>query len=179
MIEAVYGAEGEPVPQALVAAEQKGAGKEGAAKALGAMNVIALEEGYNSLRPVGVDEEIGTRLGEPTITLRLASRVNGALVPWVRPPGAPPHVAWALSEVKVRCKFWGDAKSIAADETLREAARRDWPEWENKIDIVEVAADGRLRVIDRALIYSSVRGLYAASPQSGDGPVLGRRASGP
>ena len=89
MIEAVYGADSEPVPRPLVAAEQKGAGKEGAAKTLGAMNVIALDEGYDSLRPVGVDEDIGTRLGEPTITLRLARRLEGRLVPW--DPRRAPH----------------------------------------------------------------------------------------
>ena len=80
-------------------------------------------------------------------------------------PGAALHVAWALSEVRVRRKFWGDAKPIAGDETLREAARKDWPEWEKGIEVIEVAADGLLRVIDRGLIYASVRGLYAASPQ--------------
>ena len=117
MIEAVYGDGAELVPQLLVAAEQKGLGKEGAAKTLGAMNVVALEDGYGLLRPVGVDEDIGTRLGEPTITLRLARRLDGKLVPWDCTPGAPLFVSWALSEVRVRRSFWGDSYTYSLRRT--------------------------------------------------------------
>jgi CRISPR-associated endonuclease/helicase Cas3 len=160
MIEAVYGDGAELVPQLLVAAEQKGVGKEGAAKTLGAMNVIALEDGYGLLRPVGVDEDIGTRLGEPTITLRLARRLDGKLVPWDCTPGAPLFVSWALSEVRVRRSFWGDSMPLAEDKALHDAARADWPEWEGGIELVEVEADGLLRMIGRRpLIYSPGRGL--------------------
>ena len=166
MIEAVYGDGAELVPQLLVAAEQRGVGKEGAAKTLGAMNVIALEDGYGLLRPVGVDEDIGTRLGEPTITLRLARRLDGKLVPWDCTPGAPLFVSWALSEVRVRRSFWGDSMPLAEDKALHDAARADWPEWEGGIELVEVEADGLLRMIGRRpLIYSPGRGLMKLPPQ--------------
>lgn len=160
MIEAVYGAATEPVPQTLAVAEQKGAGKDSAAKALGAMNVIDLQEGYGALpSDLRIDEDIGTRLGEPTVRLRLARRVDGVLVPWDRTPGAPLHVAWALSEVKVRQAFWGNVKPLAADETLREAARRDWPEWDKAVEIAEVADDGRLRLQNADFFYDVKYGL--------------------
>jgi CRISPR-associated endonuclease/helicase Cas3 len=160
MIEAVYGADGAPVPRALGAAEQKGVGKEGAARALGTMNVISLPEGYGALpSDLRADEDIGTRLGEPTITLRLARRIDGRLVPWDRTPGASSSVAWALSEVKGRRKFWGDALPLAEDEALCEAARRDWPEWDKAIEIVEVADDGCLRVRNADMNYDPKFGL--------------------
>jgi CRISPR-associated endonuclease/helicase Cas3 len=160
MIEAVYAKDGESVPEPLKAAEQLGLGKSSAEGTLGAFNVVKLREGYGALPPdLRQDEDIGTRLGDPTITLRLARRNEERLVPWFDRKGTPPHVAWALSEVTVRRALWSNARLPAADEGLRRALMRDWTEWEQSKLPVEVASDGTLRLENASFCYDTLSGL--------------------
>jgi CRISPR-associated endonuclease/helicase Cas3 len=87
MIEAVYGGK-EPVSICLEAAAMKGLGQAGKANAIGAFNVIDLSGGYGQLpSDLRADEDIGTRLGDPTVPISLARRENGDLVPWFRAGG--------------------------------------------------------------------------------------------
>src|ERR1700687_2784813 len=78
-LEAVYGDGAIDIPVVLLDAAQRGAGRQAAERALGTMNVVDLEAGYWSLTGVGTDEDIGTRLGEPTVTVRLARRQGDRL----------------------------------------------------------------------------------------------------
>ncbi len=163
MIEAVYGEAAEPVPTGLEAAEMRGEGQQGKDKALAAFNVVDLGPGYGALPSnLRADEEIGTRLGEDMVTIRLARRGNGALVPWFR-SGGDARLDWALSELQVRKAFWGSASAPAEDARLHESARRDWTEWECGIALAEVESDGRVRVEGGSFNYSSTSGLRAAN----------------
>jgi len=163
MIEAVYGEAAEPVPEALRAAELRGEGQAGKAKALGGFNVVDLARGYGALPPdLRADEEIGTRLGEETVTVRLARREAGALVPWFR-AGRDAQLDWALSELSVRRKFWGRASMPDEDKPLHDAARKDWTEWEDGVVLAEVEADGQLRLGGTSFEYSAFSGLAAAN----------------
>lgn len=63
------------------------------------MNSIHIEDGYSMPDHEWWDETVTpTRLGDPTITLRLAKWENGVLQPW----SDASKNAWSLSEVKVR-----------------------------------------------------------------------------
>ena len=159
MIEAVYGEAVEAVPVGLKAAEIRGEGQEGKAKAIGAFNVIDLGSGYGQLpSDLRADEDIGTRLGEPTVTIRLARRENGDLVPWFGAGGAT-RFDWALSELRVRKALWRDAKAPPEDAPLLERMTRDWTEWERSIVLVEIGVDGRIRVQNGDFHYSPIVGL--------------------
>jgi CRISPR-associated endonuclease/helicase Cas3 len=159
MIEAVYGDAVEPVPAVLQGAEMKGEGKDSTAKTLGRFNVVDLAAGYSALpSDLRCDEEIGTRLGEETVTIRLARREGESLVPWFRSNGGA-HLDWALSELRVRKAFWGAAAPPAEDAVLRDAATKDWTEWEREIAIVEVGMGGSLKLHGGMFGYSVFRGL--------------------
>ena len=160
MIETVYAKGGEPVPNPLKLAELEGLGKTSAEGTLGAFSVVKLQDGYGALPPdLRQDEDIGTQLGEPTITLRLARRDGERLVPWFDRRGTPSHIAWALSEVTVRKALWSTARLPAADEGLRQAAMRYWAEWELSKLPVEVTNEGALRLDNAKFSYSRVSGL--------------------
>lgn len=159
MIEAVYGDRVEPVPAILQGAEIKGEGKESTAKTLGRFNVVNLATGYGALPcDLRCDEEIGTRLGEETVTIRLARREREAIVPWFCSNGGT-RLDWALSELRVRKAFWGAATAPGEDEALHDVAKRDWTEWERAIEIVEVGVDGRLKLDGGIFSYSEFCGL--------------------
>ena len=164
MIEAVYGESIESVPPGLEAAEIRGEGQEGKAKALGGFNVVDLAAGYGDLpSDLRADEDIGTRLGEATVTIRLARRKDGALVPWFR-AGGDAKLDWALSELRVRKALWGAAAPPAEDARLHDAARKDWTEWERYIALAEVEAGGRLRVEGGSFSYTQSSGLRMHRP---------------
>jgi CRISPR-associated endonuclease/helicase Cas3 len=160
MIEAVYGEGSEPVPEGLRFAEQRGLGNTTHAQTLGAFNVVSLEDGYEKLpSDLRQDESIGTRLGEPTVTLRLARRMAGKLTPWFADEAFPTRIAWSLSEVTLRKAFWGDAQLPAADEAIRQEARRDWTEWEASKVLVEVGGDGLLQLTGETFSYDALMGV--------------------
>jgi hypothetical protein len=118
------------------------------------------DEYRDPISGVSADEDIGTRLGEPTLTVRLARRSSGKkLRPWFESGSSSRHVDWALSEVKVRRAFWGDAAPPPEDHDLHQEARSDWIEWEAAIAMAEVAADGVLRLQGGALSYDRTAGL--------------------
>jgi CRISPR-associated endonuclease/helicase Cas3 len=176
MIEAVYGENAEAVPACLRAAETKGEGQEGKAKAIGAFNVIDLGGGYGQLpSDLRADEDIGTRLGEPTLTIRMARRENGGLVPWFRAGGAAPF-DWALSELRIRKALWGGAKAPPEDAPLLERATKEWTEWDRSIVLAEVGVDGRVRVQNGDFHYSSIVGLRRIASQ---GVELSGRSGSP
>ena len=145
LIERVYA--NKDVPPGLEERQGQDTGTEMADRSLGQFNVVDLERGYGSLpTDLSSAEDIGTRLGEPTVTLRLARMEEGRLVPWSAVPGDDLNRAWALSEIRVRKKFLGGASLPPEDQALQEQAKSDWPEWERKILIAVVEGDGRVRL---------------------------------
>ena len=145
LIEYVY-ANGD-VPPALEEKQIEDEGKEMGSRSLGRFNVVSLEEGYGSLpTELSGTEDIGTRLGEPTVMLRLARIEKERLIPWCTVPDDDPNRAWALSEIRVRENLLAGASPSLEDQALQEQAKSDWPEWEREILIAVVEEDGRVRL---------------------------------
>ncbi|MDE2742689.1 MAG: CRISPR-associated helicase Cas3' [Gemmatimonadota bacterium] len=136
----------EDVPPALEEKQIEDEGKEMGNRSLGRFNVVGLEGGYGSL-PTALSgtEDIGTRLGEQTVTLRLARLEEGRLVAWCS-TDSDFNRAWPLSEIRVREKFLAGALPPPEDQALQDRAKSDWPEWEREILIAVVETDGRVRL---------------------------------
>ena len=169
LIEYVY-ANGD-VPPALEEKQIEDEGKEMGGRSLGRFNVVDLEGGYGSL-PMDLSgtEDIGTRLGEPTVTLRLARIEEGRLVPWCAIPDDDLNRAWALSEIRVRENFLAGALPPPENQALQEQAKSDWPEWEREILIAVVEGDSRVRLEgakdDGYFMYRAQLGFRFVVPQS-------------
>ena len=170
LIECVYA--NEDVPPALEEKEIEDEGKEMGNRSLGQFNVVNLKDGYGSL-PMDLSgtEDIGTRLGERTVTLRLARLEEDRLIPWCAVPDDDPNRAWALSEVRVREKFLAEALPPPGDEPLQEQAKSDWPEWERRdILIAVVEEDCRVRLEgakdDGYFMYCTQLGFRFVVPQA-------------
>ena len=168
LIERVYA--NEDVPPALEEKQIEDEGKEMGSRSLGRFNVVALEGGYGSLpTELSGTEDIGTRLGEETVTLRLAHLAEGSLVPYCA--ADDPNRAWALSEIRVREKFLNGASPPPEGQALQEQAKNDWPEWErHEILIAVVEGDGRVRLEgakdDGYFMYCDQLGFRLVVPQT-------------
>lgn len=177
LIEAVYNAASwDDVPEPLHQAQQMAEGEEQGNRQLAKFNLAAPADGYTGLQDqLSSDEEIGTRLGEATLTLRIARMQDGRLVPLAGPGGPGPDAmaeAWALSALSCRkailTRQGRDAPPPpdAAEEKRRAAARetlrRSWPEFEASIVIAILEEDGHLDAgpdFSRSLSYSRSQGL--------------------
>jgi CRISPR-associated endonuclease/helicase Cas3 len=100
-IEWVYGpASGDSIPPALHAGSNRAEGTEASDRSLALINRLKPENGYKATSLDWPDDaDTPTRLGEPTVTLRLVRETpDGRYEPW-HPEGPR---AWQLSEVSVR-----------------------------------------------------------------------------
>jgi CRISPR-associated endonuclease/helicase Cas3 len=100
-IEWVYGTEsGDRIPAALQGGSNRAEGTEAAERSLALVNRLKLEKGYEATAlDWPEDAYTPTRLGEPTVTLRLVRETpDGRHEPW-HPQGPR---AWEFSEVSVR-----------------------------------------------------------------------------
>ena len=166
LVEAAYRPDDDDLPEGLVKPHENSVGKEYAARFQGQHNTIDPRGGYAGVRSVSADEEVGTRLGEKSITLRLARRSNSGLVPLVSRQGAPDAVNWMLSEVSVRYRRLAGKGGVdspipaPADQACVDATRATWPEWERGMPLYEVGENGILRNLDDGkLVYNSRTGL--------------------
>lgn len=101
MIEWVYGEESETaIPKDLILAEDQTMGQDMADRSLASLNSLKLNDGYRSTMTNWQDDASApTRLGEPTVTVRLA-RFNGKqLVPWFSENTGHD---WELSQLSIR-----------------------------------------------------------------------------
>jgi len=165
LIETAYAPEDEDLPPCLRGPHQEMLGTGHGERACGKHAAIDPDAGYAVLCEMSADEEIGTRLGEPSVTLRLARREGATLVPLARHPGADAVTRWALSEVAVRLAWLqragGGAVPEPADPGMVEAARAIWPEWEAQLPLYEVDGAGRLATeTDVGLAYDGEAGLH-------------------
>ncbi|MBW1672903.1 MAG: CRISPR-associated helicase Cas3', partial [Deltaproteobacteria bacterium] len=101
MIERVYGDESQKaIPKDLILAEDQTMGQDMADRSLASLNSLKLDDGYRSTMTNWQDDAFApTRLGEPTVTVRLA-RLNGKqLVPWFSENTGHD---WELSQLSIR-----------------------------------------------------------------------------
>lgn len=167
LVEAAYRTDGDDLPDGFAKAHDETAGVDYAARHLARHNMIDPRAGYAGLRAVSTDEEIGTRLGEQTVTLRLGAYEGSTLVPLVRRQGASEAVNWALSEISVRYRWLAgkgasDPSPLPAPDHAAavDAVRATWPEWEQTMPLYGVGKDGRLLTVGQdRLVYDAQAGL--------------------
>jgi CRISPR-associated endonuclease/helicase Cas3 len=100
LVEGVFGDEAqEMIPPALRDIEEAEEGRESGERSLGRLHCLLPEEGYKPGGDVPWDEDTPTRLGPPSVMLRLARWENGVLRPWAAGEGMR---AWSLSQARVR-----------------------------------------------------------------------------
>uniref|UniRef100_UPI004055A917 CRISPR-associated helicase Cas3' n=1 Tax=Candidatus Electrothrix sp. TaxID=2170559 RepID=UPI004055A917 len=112
-VEYVYGPDSEVrIPEGLVVQSREAETGAMTDRSLAKMNSINFAEGYTMPDHSWWDESVTpTRLGEPSIALRLAKWRDGRLRPW----SAAEQNPWSLSEVSVR-------KRLAAEEAVPQNA---------------------------------------------------------
>lgn len=163
-IERVY--DGEDIPECLERGQNEAEGRGYGERHQAGQNLINFCEGYTAMGAPAADQEIGTRLGEPTVTLRLARLDGGKVAPWA-------HVlvdtdqsmvefdrgvsAWAQSEISVRTKWLGSVQPPRSLDAAIAAAKADWPEWErDRIVIAVVEAGGRIALDMETAAFSYI-----------------------
>jgi CRISPR-associated endonuclease/helicase Cas3 len=128
LIENVYGEDAEAdVPPALQSSVTKVMGDDSAKQSMASANTITLEKGY---RDEGFDlwdeTRIPTRLeDQPSVTVRLTCRENGALRPW---RDSSSRYDWELSQVSVRYSLFADEEHDPTLETAVETCRTNMPD---------------------------------------------------
>lgn len=172
-IERAYGSD--DVPACLARGQDEAEGRAHGERFQAGTNLIDFAAGYVAMGAPANDQEIGSRLGEETLTLRLARMDGGKLLPWADRPvdGMQPKIEyskrdtqgnWALSEVSVRASWLGNAREPRELEATIRAAKATWPEWErDAIRIAVVEANGQIRLVSdrQALRYLPATGLTA------------------
>ncbi|NKN38465.1 CRISPR-associated helicase Cas3' [Agrobacterium sp. a22-2] len=167
LVEAAYRPEGDDLPDGLLKAHDASLGKGLAEKFQGQHNTIDPRAGYAGMREVSADEEIGTRLREKSVTLRLGKKAGSTLAPLVCRQGASEAMNWALSEISVRHRWLAgkgnsdhSALPASADPAAVDAVRAAWPEWERCMPLYVVGEDGGLMTVGQdGLDYDAQTGL--------------------
>ncbi len=155
LIEAVHGAEQEPVPSVLEPAEFETQGRQMSEAHLALTMVLDASDEYDQLQMQRVfdDDRFPTRLGVPQVTLRLAKTVKGRVAPWAG-HGA---FGWQSSEVQVSAHRYGGLPGVDQDRPEIAAVRRDWPKWtRTSVFVAPVQEDGS---ICDGLRYDTERGV--------------------
>jgi CRISPR-associated endonuclease/helicase Cas3 len=126
LIEGVYGADSsEALPSRLRPIEDRCTGDRMAQSSVAAQNALKLADGYRKTWRNWVDDRVTpTRLGEESLTLRLARWEQGRLVPWY----ASPQNAWALSDVSVQSIHVSHCCLTAEEQQAVEEAMSGMPD---------------------------------------------------
>jgi CRISPR-associated endonuclease/helicase Cas3 len=122
LVDRVFGPESEAIiPDGFRRAAAQVRGEKNADAAFAAENALRLKKGYTVTEGLWAsDVRTPTRLGEPTITVRLARWDDEQIRPWAEFPD--PRVAWDLSQVSVREGYV--AKEAEFAPPLAEAVER-------------------------------------------------------
>jgi len=137
LVEAAYSEEIIALPPSLEPAETKAQGNHYGEVTIARGNVLNIEKGYDW---DGIkwerDTRIKTRLGEDTITLRLARIEDGKIIPWAPVEAEDWRRAWALSEVSLRQSQCLGSDNPLDVEALVEQAKRGWTISEKEIPVI-------------------------------------------
>jgi len=168
LVENAYDEETFPTPEGLVAAEDKAKGKDCAENSLAQVNVLDFFQGYGADAALGgwYDDRITpTRLGEPTVTLRLvkATGDSGALELWAGPERDAQTCARSEVSVSLRRATGLIEPDIAWKERLDTYTQTlpDKGRFVSLVPLVETATKGlwRCALPGTALTYSCEKGL--------------------
>jgi len=133
LVESVYddGEDGpaRPVPPGLERHEDRSYSDDLAARGLVLNNALRLGGGYGLTGQTWLDDvSAPTRLGEPTITLRLARWDGNTLTPWRNDDRS----GWAMSECRIRRFHCPDQESTLSDDACLEAVAQHRSEYRLK-----------------------------------------------
>ena len=128
MLEFVYGEGAEArVPPPLRAHDEKARAEAELAASWASYNALDLEVGYTADGNRWQDEEDApTRLGEPTVTLRLCRIQAEQLVPWDE--SGPGQLRWPRSDVSVRRAQCAEVQAKGVPESWIAPARDQMPD---------------------------------------------------
>lgn len=154
LIEAVHGAEPEPVPALLEQAEANRSIEEVYERG-DAKNRVLEPKGYlYGAQKVLAEDRVLTRLGRPQVTLWLAREDGSGLCPYGK--------TWIGSEVKLSRSMYEKSGGIDQETPAIAALKAGWPEWKrNAIVVAPVAEGGR---ISEGLRYGGEMGLVWTTP---------------
>ena len=143
LIESVYSELAvEHIPEALMASNARAEGKSLSDRSVARINAIKPATGYACRDGQWADESMTpTRLGEPTITIRLGRWQDGKLIPWYKHKTN----AWPLSELKIYARLFSEAciEKPEMQEAL-ENLRAGWPKAMRHIHFLPLCIhDGR------------------------------------
>ncbi|MCF7990771.1 MAG: CRISPR-associated helicase Cas3' [Thiohalocapsa sp.] len=116
LIEGVYGDRAQPAPTDIEMASTDADAASMNDKSMARFNALTLEQGYAADMDFWDDILAPTRLGDPSIRLRLARWQDGKLTPWC----SKEDFEWAMSEVTIRAT-WFATDAEPADPALRQA----------------------------------------------------------
>ncbi len=138
LIEGVYGECAAEVPDGLVDKQNLAHGERMAEKAQGTFNALSVTRGYGGEQTaLFSDTSAPTRLGDPSVTFRLAVRSGDAITP-ISGHGRHP---WELSEVQVRESSIAKSAAVKNERERAEATMKDKGKWSELI-ILEPSGEG-------------------------------------
>ncbi len=171
LIEKVYGKlEDMQTPTPLMQKENEAYGCEMGMRSSAGFTLLELKDGYCNKGSWLNEALVQTRLGEPTVTLRLARIEGGAIVPFcdlAADKGGNARGtarAWALSELSIR-QTWLHGADVANQwRDAIDTHRVSWPKWQRDMLVAIVNDDGRLLLdwkdgAGQNLHYDRTRGL--------------------
>lgn len=172
LVEAVYGDAALAIPPSLQSAENQALGAQSGERTQARYTILDFAKGYDwDGTKWERDTRARTRLGEDTITLRLARVDAGQIVPWAPIEGGDIRGAWALSEVSLRRSRCSGVQNPGNMERPIIDAQRDWTLSEREIPTLVLsppdAMNWRGTVRDKqgntvAITYSSSTGFRFA-----------------
>jgi CRISPR-associated endonuclease/helicase Cas3 len=178
LVESVFGdEEQDQIPKGLLARDRDADGKARAATSLAQLNALDLDAGYASTLNQWLEDTVTpTRLGDPTVTVRLGRWDGSDITPWF----AAARHAWDLSQVSIRKALISEtATNVPALENAVDIATKAMPDegrWSVFVPLRPVgdgtwigrASNGRTEVV---VAYDSRTGLQVA-PLDEKGAVL-------
>ena len=168
LVEGAYDEETFPTPEGLIASDDKAKGKDCAENSLARANVLDFSQGYGADAALGgwYDDRITpTRLGEPTVTLRLVKVRDDseALELWAGPDRDARTCARSEVSVSLRRATGLIDPDGAWKERLNAYAQTlpDKGRWVSLVPLVETPTPGLWRCVlpGTALMYSREKGL--------------------
>jgi CRISPR-associated endonuclease/helicase Cas3 len=135
LIEAVYGKEARShLPEGIVTASNAARQMANVDRGMALGRLLPLQNGYAPAQVWENDEAAQTRLSEPTRTWRLASVVNGRLLPWAAlwTQERDYRRLWALSQVTVHTYQLDEPHPAGDNQHLVDAELARWKPWERE-----------------------------------------------
>ncbi len=145
LIEPVFGDSQIATPDTLDPASDAAQAKGQAARAVGFQNALKVGDFSRGAGAWDNDIRTPTRLGEPSVTIRLARWQSGTLSPWCDDDS--PYRAWRMSELSLRASQFQVA--VMPDDACAEAVETAQGSWPGRFDppaVLALIPDRDLRV---------------------------------